>query len=179
MERKEEFSSGCVEFDTTTGTWKEVGRLKKGRVASASADFQGRVTTCGGYDGEDPGLKTVEAYDGCDWSFMPSMNQGRYCHKAAAFKNKLFVFGGGTNEVFDSVCGKFAFLKPPPRRSKVDRELRDLSVVLMGSRVVIFLRDSALAVVYDVALDEWTEVTCEATAGAETMFACVKVPAVW
>ena len=137
------------------------------------------MTACGGYDGEEPGMKTVEAYDGCDWSFMPSMNQGRYCHKAAAFKNKLFVFGGGTNEVFDSVCGKFAFLKPPPRRSKVDGELRDLSVVLMGSRVVIFLRDSALAAVYDVVADEWTEVTCEATAGEKGMFACVKVPAVW
>ena len=60
-----------------------------------------------------------------------------------------------------------------------DCKLQDLSVVLVGSRVVIFIRNSTLAVVYKMGANEWTEVMCEATAGAEAMFACVKVPAVW
>ena len=162
-----EIHSSCIELDTKTYEWKEVAVTNHCRVFPASTVFEGRVVTCGGMGENNSLLNAVEAYDHVadQWSYMTNMIERRYRHKIVALRNKLFVFGSTTtNEVFDSVCNKFVYLKPLKKSLKVNLELL-CDVTLVGSRITIFIQNSPLMAIYDTDKNEWSEESCEITAG--------------
>ena len=179
VESTERFDSRCIEFDAKSCKWKEVSEMKHARAESASAVFQGRVVACGGMRENNIFLNSVEVYDHVadKWSDMPSMHHGRRRHKLVPMKNKLFVFGGdGENgEVFDSACNKFVLLKPPQKSLKSDlRHVFD--AVAMGSKVMIFVLNSPLMVVYDADTREWSEESCEVGTSTEDLHtSCLKL----
>ena len=156
------FMPDCIEFDTKNCEWKRVCDMHESRAKPASAVFEGRVVACGGRRALGVDTTTVEAYDHIadQWSYMPSMIEARVCHKMVALRNKLFVFGTSkTNEVFDSVCKKFVYLKPPEKSLTANLEhLNDATLV--KNKVTIFINGSPLMAVYDVDTDEWSEESC-------------------
>ena len=179
----EEITPRCTEFDTKTYEWKEVGEMRGRRAVPASTVFEGRVVTCGGMVENNYLLNTVEAYDHVadQWSSMPSLNEARYSHKMVALRNKLFVFGGRqsrTNEVFDSVCGKFVFITPLKRSLKVDFGMLN-DVALVGSRVMIFINTSPFMAVYDTDTNEWSQELCKVTAVNCATYTSEKLPLIF
>ena len=97
------------------------------------------------------------------------MNEARTNHSLVAVRNKLFVIGGETYEVFDSASGKFATLS-------VNSPMFDSSkCVQIGSKVVLFQGYSTVAYIYDTDKDELKPVECEVTRQIQN-YCCVRVP---
>ena len=174
----------CIEFDPKSCEWKHVGEMNVPRNVSATAVFEGRLVACGGITGIMVQTNTAEAYDHVadQWSYMPSMIETRNEDKAVALRNKLFVFGSypgsRTNEVYDSVCNKFAYLKPPKISLRIDFDFLS-DVTLVGSRIMIFITKSPFMAVYDVVTDEWSEESCEVTTEDCLKYTSVKLPIIF
>ena len=118
---------------------------------------------------------TAEAYDHVanTWSNMPNMIYGRYDHSLVAVRNKLFVFGSGTetSEVFDSCANKFVLLKPPSSIG-FENTTRTLSV---GNKILIFKHTSAQLISFDFVKNEWKEEPIEVTKDI-AYYTCLKLP---
>ena len=73
--------------------------------------LEGRVVVSGGFNGRIR-TNTVEVnhHVADEWSMTSRMNEARTNHSMVAVRNKLFVFGGETREVFDTSSRKFATL---------------------------------------------------------------------
>ena len=115
--------------------------------------------------------RTVEVYDHVadDWSILTRMNAPRTNHSMVAVRSKLFVFGGETCEVFDSVSGKFANLQAKAPM------LEPSKCVQIGSKVILFKNKSTVAYVYDIDEGELKTVECEVTRIIYD-YCCVRVP---
>ena len=123
--------------------------------------------------------RTVEEYEPVSdsWSKFSSMDGGRAYHKSVAIRNKLFVFGGGTNksEVYDSTSKKFARLKTfIPRKNELLRE--PSACVAIEDFVFIFDKSIPSVVLsYDTRCDKWSEKTYEVVESIEE-FSRIQVP---
>ena len=174
------YTNSCVKFNTKYQSWKKVSPMNEARRYTACAVFNGRVVVSGGYTNNGT-LTTVETYDHVadSWSYMSNMIHARFLHKSVTVKNKLFVVGGWLNrscEVYDSTSNKFVLLKPPPVSFMTMGSLRDLvQVILIGSKLVVFINKTTSVFFYDVETDEWSHETCEVTRNLRG-YCCAKVP---
>ena len=156
-------NNSCIEFNTTTGEWRQVAGTKQWRRNASCTAFEGRIVVSGtmNFLGHN---NTVEAYDHVanTWYDLPNMVEGRSGHKSVAITNKLFVIGGSksTGEVFDSGCNKFVLLKLPT--ASVGEYLWLTSaVVTLGYKLVIFNNRENRILFYDIENDEFSEEECE------------------
>ena len=54
--------SFCLQLDTNDYSWKEVSRMNEARSNSACAVYEERIVVCGGFNFDQPRLKTVECH---------------------------------------------------------------------------------------------------------------------
>ena len=197
-------TDACLEFDPNDYTWRERARMVEERSHPAGVTFEGRIVVSGGiqrvemdedyFEVEDenekdnlwdePGYlkatRTVEQYDHVSnsWSKFPSMINTRCHHQSVVVKNKLFVFGGGTDtcEVYDSNCKKFVVLKQP---GSLYTKLFQCpcSVVAVGNEILLFGDKSSVVLCYDTEENVWCEKSCEITKYIRG-YSCVQVPKV-
>ena len=152
--------------------------MNEGRIRAACTVFEGRVVVSGGYGNNVFITNTVEAYDHVadEWTYMPNMIMGRESHGSVAMKNKLFVFGFGSAEVYDSTCDKFVALKKKPSTFKFNKTIY-LQTFSIGSKFVTFGYNSSTALCYDVEKNEWSEEPFEATYDYDIgRYSCTLVP---
>ena len=165
--------NSCLQFDTKLNTWKEVNGMNGVRSSAACAVFEGNVTVAGGCDNDNNKLRSVESYDvvADEWSPMPNMINGKYCHSLVAVKNRLFVIGIRINncEVFDNICNKFVAIKSPQVGYHLNK------AISIGNKIVAIERDGSSTVCYDVDNDEWSEESSPFSEGL-IGFSCVKIP---
>ena len=142
--------------------------MNESRSFAACAVFEGSIVVCGGYTADDVCLCTVESYDTIadEWSSMPDMINRPKLHSLVVVRNKLFVIGWKSFEVFDNTCKKFLSLKLPCKFMASE-------YISIGNKILIIQIDTPCIVVYDVDKDEWYEKSCEASF---MDFTCVKVP---
>ena len=156
-------TNSCLKFDTKDNSWEEVAGMKEARAYSACAVFDERIVVSGGHS-----LTTVEAYDvfGNEWSSMPNMTKRRDCHTMVVVREKLFVIGNKTCEVFDKTCRKFVPLKFPGINGYHQ-------VVLIGEKINFFKANSSVCC-YDVIENKWSQESCQATKN-RAAFSCVRL----
>ena len=167
----------CLKFDTKAYQWTKIAAMDVERSNAASVAYGEMVVVSGGHcvenDYEDTFL-IVESYDVLPkkWSKMPSMISSKLNHSLVAVKSKLFAIDLliGSCEVYDSVCKKFALLKP-----KIYLELEYTDAMPIGKYIYIFENHSTVVHRYDVDENLWQREPCEATISIEDFF-CVKVP---
>ena len=114
---------------------------------------------------------------------MASMVEQRYSHSLVSMKNKMIAVGNATRhlhlnscELYDAVSKKFSLIKQPTR--PFNFHLGDTvhnSAVSIGSKVVIFGKNSKTMAVYDVDNNEWSVKSCKCTENLE-YFSCLKLP---
>ena len=181
-----EETSSCLGFDAKSCEWREVARMREARFYAGCCAFQGRVVASGGqHRGEEERmLNSVEVYDHVRdaWTGMPSMIQGRKCHKQVAVGSKLYVVGGFSLslEVFDWISGKFSRVKT----KTWDVESWMLEYVLkfpaevfaIGRQLVLFGHGVDAVFYYDVTSNEWRQRSCEIADEKSKYYCGVKMP---
>ena len=88
-------------------------------------------------------------------------------HNLVVVKDKLFVIGTESCEVFDNVCKKFVSLKKPYTLSN--------KAMSIGNKIMTFQENKSSVVCYDVDKDEWSEESCDATKDLND-FSLTKIP---
>ena len=166
----------CLKFNTKSYQWTYIAAMDEKRSNAASATYGEMVVVSGGRYAENDDaftLNTVESYDVLPkkWSKMPSMVENKSDHSLVAVKNKLFVIQVSyySCEVYDSVCKKFAQLKP------FYLELEYTNAMPIGKYIYVFENDSTDVYRYDVDKDLWESAPRKVTKSIEDFF-CVKVP---
>ena len=140
------------------------------RDFAACAVFQGKIVVSGGSDINRHDLKSVESYDAFadEWTSMPNMIESKYNHSSVVVKDKLFVIGRKSCEMFDSFCKKFVAVKIPPytncRKS-----------VQIGNKIVVFQEQKSFVFCYDVDKNRWSKEPFAETKCLES-FSYVKLP---
>ena len=90
-------------FDTTSGTWSDVGSMLNGRSYHTATRLQnGKVLVTGGYNGQS-NLNVCEVFDPATntWATTAdSLDQGRSYHTATLLKNGKVLIAGGFNPAF-------------------------------------------------------------------------------
>ena len=128
--------------------------------------FGGRVVAAGGdflhYRSERSGperilTRTVEGYDpfSNQWTRMPDMVHERHPCSTVAVRNKLYVFGPTTSEVFDLISNKFACLEAGWPLFARHRCL--IGTLSLGGKIFAF-SSAQMAVYSEEGGGEWSEV---------------------
>ena len=70
--------------------------MKYARAGASAAIWNGKVIICGGSDGCDEILNTVECFDpeSSQWTLLTDMPTPLFGHSLVSYKNKLVVMGG-------------------------------------------------------------------------------------
>ena len=145
----------CIEINVVDKSWRQVARMSQSKLASACTVFQGKVVVSGGINQTPHALNTVKAYDHAadGWSLMPEMVYRRCCHNLIVVGNKMY--GEGTFEAHDSLCGKFSKLKRP------SVQLMEYTLVTkavpIGSKILFFNHETEKALFYDMEAGKWSE----------------------
>ena len=149
----------CRRFDARDNKWKRVARMNGARSLAEGTIFEGKLVVTGGYNNTElAGLKTVESYDHVSdsWSQMPDTIERRRYHRSVSVRNKLFVVGRESCEVFDSCFRKFVLLKPKP--SSVASSFHIFSHIFsIGSNIFILGHGMTTALCYDFESEEWSD----------------------
>ncbi|MDI9359159.1 MAG: hypothetical protein QM528_09435 [Phycisphaerales bacterium] len=93
-----------IENFTVGGGWMLSSKTLNRQLLSPGATVaNNRLYVAGGYDGSNA-YRTVEVYDGTNWTSAPSMNTARASFGMATYNNKIYVAGGlGSTGNLDSV----------------------------------------------------------------------------
>ena len=146
------------------------------RVDAACAVCNERIVVSGGIIHCDK-IATVEEYNYFTnkWKIMLSIEKRRCRHASVSCKNKLYVIGGYTTTcgVFDSLSKKFAFIKPFCTASRFDDNVAN-RVVAIGSKIILFQRNTGIIAIYDVDKEDWVESAC--ITGNLDFYRCCKFP---
>ena len=165
------------ELNTVNYKKKYIKRINEARNYAASTAFEGKIVVSGGYINANDRSNTVEAYDHVanTWSYMPNMIYGRYNHRLVAVRNKLYVFGGRTEqfEVFDSLTNKCSLLKTPSSLQNRDT-FRIGGAISIGNKILIFRENSPKFTYFDIDKADWFEETFVVTKDVES-FLCLKM----
>ena len=172
--------STCVQFRTSSVSWKELSRMNEERCYAACSVFKGRIVVSGGFSFNAFESKTVEVYDHVanEWLKMASMIEGRLQHSSVVVNDKLYIIGGNgskTLEAFDPRSSKFSLLKEPIpgiTRNYVTRE----EVFTVDSKLLI-IGNKGKVIFYDFKNNECLETECEATKYL-AKFSCVNLPVI-
>ena len=134
--------------------------------------FEERIIVSGGQNNNLNCLKSVESYDAVndDWTLMPDMMTSRHNHNLVAVKNKLFVIGFNSCEVFDSNSDKFVYLK-----NTFENNFTHNKALSVGSKIFLLQYNTSHVDIYDVINEKWTRKYSEATSNL-TDFSFVKLP---
>ena len=152
--RRWEFSAAdsCARFDTRTGEWVEIARMKRARRFAACAVFQEAVVVSGGKNVRDGEMSSVERYDVTKdaWSPMPSTIHSQSSHELVSARNKLFVIGSPYNkcECFDGEM--FAAVKS-------NQFFRNYTCVLVGAKILVVQEDKKHVACYDTECGKWKD----------------------
>ena len=163
-------TNSCLEFNTKDESWKVVSKMNVGREYAACAVFQGKIVVSGGSDINRHDLKSVESYDAFadEWSRMPNMIESKYNHCSVVVKDKLFVIGRKSCEMFDSFCKKFVAVKVPLYTNCCKS-------VAIGNKIVVFQEQRSFVFCYDVDKKRWSKEPCAETKCLNS-FSYVKLP---
>ena len=104
-------SNSTFLFDTTTNSFKEVGKMTSGRRAFVLVNCCNTVYAIGGFSTEYDYLRSIEEFDPITESWKKvkaKMKVARSSHQAVAHKHFIYVFGGkkkvfGSARVLDSI----------------------------------------------------------------------------
>ena len=166
-------TGSCLRFGAKRHKWKEVASMSRQRSAAACAAFNGGIVVAGGDNGSMKSMRKVESYDAVadKWSPMPQMVTGKRGPGLVVVRNKLFVVGMESFEVFDDVCRKFVVHKSQPMSCTPV-----VDAVAFGNTVRVFRRGLPDNVAcYDVEKDEWSVETCQVATNL-VAYSCVAVP---
>ena len=171
--------NSCLQFDSTTAKWKQVGEMNEERVNAACALFEGGIVVCGGNGGDGVLKRSVERYDHVadTWSYMPSMITSRRGHKLVSTRNKLFAIGGTRErwefEMFDSTCGRFVSLHSLYNQIPYFDRLNYEAALSIEKTLVVISNTETLY--YDVETGESLTNFCNITVDLQGI-SCVIVP---
>ena len=139
--------------------WKQIAAMSQLRRDASCSIFEGNIVVSGGTYNDDDKLNTVELYNvfANTWKPMPSMIEARSYHSLVCVLSKLFAIDCSGCEVFDETCNRFVMLKTPEFNSEIAKAM------LVGDKILAFLKCSKIVYCYDFVKDEWSEESCEAT----------------
>ena len=129
----------------------------------------------GGYVNRFTRSNVVEAYDHIldEWVEMPSMINARSNHSQVATRNKLYIVGRESCEMFDSDKQRFVLINKPIR--SFSSLFRSFEAISIGNKIVVYHYKAQTCSFYDIKKDEWSEEDFELTKNL-SHFSCVKVP---
>ena len=109
------------------------------------------------------------------WTYMGSLNYGKYNHSLVAIKNKLFAFGERTKvfDMYNRMPKSFAVLKLPTPFLNTG-SLMVTTAVKIGRNILISKRLSTTITIFDSDRNKWSEENSKATKEIKGFY-CLKL----
>jgi hypothetical protein len=159
-------------YDPVSDTWNDdVSALQKKRWGHSSTVVDGKIFVMGGTDvARGEALTSIEVYDPAtgNWEFEGEMSLGRIGHRAVAYQDKIYVFGGITQEpspgtlddveVYDPAKQTWEQLTPmpTPRQFPAICNIGDIVYILGGGVSYPYSGSNAIEA-YNITEDTWEE----------------------
>ena len=148
--------NSCFSIDPAAKEKLRLSNRTRKRLWPACVVHGGRIVVSGGCSQRGRIENSTEAYDRCanQWSPMPEMVEERIFHASLSIRNKIYMIGERSCEVYDDRSGVFAAVKNQPKILR----LTNSHVILhatVGDKMVFFHDDLLKPCFFDPESEEW------------------------